>query len=309
MTNKEKQHILLDNPDALSSVLSKLELTAEVYANGDYCGAWGIDTSGSRKIPFHLIGRGRAWLHLPNDQVTPLSTGDLVIFPRDIEHVISDSEAPPAPTIINQGANTSEGDSTNVVCGFFEFTNKAAWPLLDSLPELVHLDLAQQANNSAIRLLIDLMIRELQNKQQGYYAVINQLSYLLFIEIIRQQIKQGHIESGLLVAMFDNKLSNALSLIHNHPKQQWTLESLAKASAMGRSSFASRFHTLIGMPAMQYLSHWRMQQAMQLLSNGDQSMYDIAEQVGYHSEVAFRKAFKKITGMTPGAVRRKNKLF
>lgn len=305
MSDRPNNH--LDKPDALSSVLSRLELSAEVYANGDYCGAWGIDTSGSHKIPFHLIGRGRAWLHLPDDQSIALSTGDLVLFPRDIQHVVSNSNTLPPDELINMGSSSDSGESTNVVCGFFEFANKAAWPLLDSLPELILLDLAQQANSSAIRALIDLMIRELQNEQQGYYAVINQLSYLLFIEIIRQQIQQGHLKTGLLAAMFDHKLSQVLAVIHNQPEEQWTLERLAQIAAMGRSSFATRFHELVGMPAMQYVGHWRMQLAKQLLSNTTQSMFEIAEKCGYQSEVAFRKAFKKITGVTPGKIRRDKK--
>lgn len=300
----DRPQFQLENSDALSTVLSRLELKAEVYANGDYCGAWALDTSGSRHIPFHLIGHGRAWLHFKNRESQMLSTGDLVIFPRDDEHIISESAKRPEADQVNKGPSETEGESTNVICGFFEFRNKAAWPLLDALPEVVLIGLAQQAHNSHIRQLIDMIINELHNQQQGFYAVINQLAYLLFIQIIRQQIQSGHIQSGLIAAMFDTKLSKALACIHNHPQKDWTLASLAKASAMGRSSFASRFNELVGIPAAQYLGYWRMQLAKHLLLTSDQSMLDIAERCGYQSEVSFRKAFKKITGETPGAVRR-----
>lgn len=295
----------LESPDVLSTVLSWLELKAEIYANGDYCGAWALDTSGDRHIPFHLIGQGRAWLHLKDKPSQMLSTGDLVIFPHDAQHIVSDSMTPPPSAQVNTAPNSAEGDSTNVICGFFKFQNKAVWPLLDSLPEVILLDLAQQTHSSHIRQLINMIINELQDQQQGVYTVINQLAYLLFIQVIRQQIQTSHLQTGLLAAMFDPKIAKALACIHNHSQKNWTLASLAQSAAMGRSSFASRFNELVGMPAMQYLGYWRMQQAKHLLRTTHQSMLEIAETCGYQSEAAFRKAFKKITGETPGSIRKK----
>jgi AraC family transcriptional activator of mtrCDE len=294
----------LDNPDALSSVLSQLQLTAEVYSEGDFCGAWALDTSGSRRIPFHLIGKGEAWLHIEGHTARPLSSGDLVLFPRDCQHVIASTSVEPLATLVNAEPVSDSGPITNMVCGFFEFKNQAAWPLLNSLPAVIVMDLSDQSVSSTIRSLIDLMIAELTRRAPGYYTAINQLAYLLFIQVLRQQIQLGLVDSGLLAALFDKKISSALSAIHNNPQHAWSLESLANEAAMGRSSFARHFNELAGLPPMQYLTAWRMQLAKKLLETTRYSILDIAQRCGYESDAAFRKAFKKNMGLPPGQIRK-----
>jgi AraC family transcriptional activator of mtrCDE len=297
-------YMYLDNPDALSSVLSRLQLNAEVYSDGDFCGAWAVDTSGSRRIPFHLIGRGQAWLHMNEEPTQRLSSGDLVLFPGDREHILANSSEIPPEDLINAEVAVDAGPITNLVCGFFEFKNKSAWPLLDSLAPVIVIDLSDMCMAASIRGLIDLMVAELNRREPGFYTVINHLAYLLFVQVLRQQIQQGKVNSGLLAALFDSKISNALSAIHNHPERRWTLDSLAAEAAMGRSSFARHFHELTGVPPMQYLTSWRMQEANSLLKTTKLSMAHIAEQCGYESEAAFRKAFKKNVGTPPGAIRK-----
>lgn len=298
-------NLYLKDPDALSSVLSRLQLTAEVYSNGDFCGAWAVDTSGSRRIPFHLIGRGEAWLHIEGQPTQALSAGDLIIFPRDHQHIIANSRETPAESVINAEVIIDQEPTTNMVCGFFEFKNKAAWPLLDSLASVIVMDLSDRSMSSTIRGLIDLMLAELNKRAPGFYTVINHLAYLLFIQVLRQQIEQGDVNSGLLTALFDQKISKALCAIHNHPQQRWTLEALAREATMGRSSFAQRFNELTGVPPMQYLTAWRMQEASTLLETTNHSLIHIAEVCGYESETAFRKAFKKTVGVPPGELRKR----
>ena len=297
--------IYLDgSADALSSVLAGLQLSAEVYVSGDFCGHWAVDTSGSRRVPFHLIGHGNAWLHLDGEPERRLGAGDLLIFPNDKKHIVASSEDPPEPDLVNADFSQNEGLATNLVCGFFEFQNKAAWPLLESLESVIVLELSNLSTLPQVRRLIDLLLAELNARSPGYYASINQLAYLIFIHAIRQQIDAGKVSTGLLAALFDPKISRALSAIHNDPGKPWSLPELAEEAAMGRSSFAKRFHELIGMPAMQYLTYWRMQNASNLLKNTDLSVWRIAELCGYDSEPAFRKAFKKTVGVPPGQVRR-----
>jgi AraC-like DNA-binding protein len=283
-------NIFLNNPDALSSVLSRLDLRADVYVNGDFCGAWAIDSSGSRRIPFHLVGRGEAWLHVEGEPAKLLSSGDLVLFPRAER--------------VNAELEVVDGPVTQLICGAFEFHNKAAWPLLDSLAPVIVLDLSDMCSTPAARTLIDLMVGELNQAAPGHYAAVNQLALLLFVQVIRQQIDAGSVDSGLLAALFHPRISRALGAIHNRPEERWTLESLAREAAMGRSSFAQQFNELTGIPPMQYLAVWRMQEAKLLLETTRTSVAEIAERCGYESEAAFRKAFRKITGQPPGEVRR-----
>jgi AraC-like DNA-binding protein len=293
-----------DSPDALSAVLSRLQLTADVYTNADFCGTWAVDTSGSRHIPFHLVGRGEAWLHLDDQPVRKLSSGDLVLFPRDDHHIVASSSDVPPEELINALNGQDEGPLTHLICGAFEFRNPAAWPLLDSLAAVIVLDLRDMSASPQVRTLIDLMIGELLGEAPGHCTVVNQLAYLLFIHVIRYQINNGEVNSGLLAALFDPKISKALSAIHNHADQRWTLESLAREAAMGRSAFARRFNELTGTTAMSYLTAWRMQEATTLLQDTVASVLEISERSGYESEAAFRKAYKKTTGQAPGAVRR-----
>lgn len=300
----DRPNMFIDSPDALSSVLTRLQLQAEVYVYGDFCGNWAVDTSGSRRIPFHLVGKGEAWLHMEGREPMRLSTGDLVVFPDDYPHVLASSEAPPAKEIINSDPTMGEGATTNMICGFFEFKDKSAWPLLDALEPVVVLGLSDLSSAAQTRLLIDWLIAELQREQPGYYAVLNQLAYLLFVQVVRQQVSSGRVQSGLLAALFDTRISRALAAIHNHPGEKWTLVTLADEAAMGRSSFAARFNDLTGVPPLQYLTNWRMTEATHLLKHTNLSLLDISEQCGYESEAAFRKVFKKVVGRTPGEVRR-----
>lgn len=293
-----------DQPDALSSLLQRLQLHAEVYVNGDFCGPWAVDTSGAKHMPFHLIARGEAWLHIDACEPKRLAAGDLVFFPHDNKHIVASENQCPSEQLVNADSHLNTGPVTHMVCGFFEFKNKLAWPLINTLEPVVVLDLSAMSDAPHVRTLLELMVGELKRKQPGHYAVVNHLAYLLFVEVIRQQIRAGKVASGILAALFDARISRALEVIHNQPSEPWTLELLAAKAAMGRSSFAKRFHELVGLPAMQYLLHWRMQDATAQLANTQRPMVDIALQCGYESEAAFRKAFKKATGQTPGSVRK-----
>jgi len=307
----ERPNIYLDNPDPLSSVLSKLQLSAEVYVNGEFCGDWAVDTSGNRRIPFHLIGKGEAWLHFEGKEPQQLKTGSLIIFPHDSSHIISSSVKKPASKTVNAPLISTGSNITNMICGFFDFNNKAVLPLLDSLDSVLIVDIEKKAHNStvpAVKTLLHLLLMELKREAAGFYAAINQLAYLLFIEIIRLQILEKKVDKGLISAMFDPKISLSLAAIHNAPEKQWTLESLANESIMGRSSFAQRFSELVGVTPMQYLTNWRMLEATKLLSEkASMPVSDVAELCGYRSSIAFQKAFKNNMGITPAVYRKQNK--
>ena len=301
-----RPNVYLDNPDVLSSLLSGLQLNAEIYANAELCGAWALDTSGKRRIPFHLIGSGEAWLHFDGQPAQRLMPGSLITFPHDDAYLISNSSEQPAPEIINVVPTTLKGPATHLICGFFEFGNKGACPILNSLSRAIVLDPSSLSTCPQVRILIDLIINELKQQAPGFYNVINHLAYSLFVQFMRQQIHTGMVNSGLLAALFDEKIGKALTKIHHHPDNHWTLEALARTASMGRSSFAKRFHDLVGVPAIQYLTTWRMQQAKNLLETTNLSMAHIAEKCGYNSEAAFRKAFKNVMGQTPGKIRRQS---
>lgn len=298
----EIPNIYLDDPDPLSVLLTKLSLRAEIYVNGDFCGTWAVDTGGSKRIPFHLVGSGTAWLHLDGREPKRLSSHDLVIFPKDSHHVISSTQAKPEKEAVN-APMSNDGDVTNIVCGFFEFKNPALFPILDALPEAVVLHSNAGDTGQHIELLISLILKELVSAKPGFYSVIDQMAFLIFVEVMRQQVQNKTLNTGVLSALFDPKLGRALNAIHQRPETRWTLESLAEEAHMSRSSFADAFSKSTGLSPMKYLTQWRMSEARRLLKTTQLSIAQISEQSGYESEEAFRKAFKKTLGEPPGAVR------
>jgi AraC family transcriptional regulator, activator of mtrCDE len=300
-----RPYFLSEESDGLSALIGRLQLKADIYVDGDFCGTWAMDTSGSRRIPFHLIGKGQAWLQLDDAFPRRLGPGDLVIFPRDKKHIISGQSSPVNHELLNvMPVLIPDEPITNMICGFFEFDNPIIWPILDSLDDVILLDLTECSRAPQIKIYIDLMLGELQRRNPGFIAAINQIAYLLFMEVLRHQIASEKVNAGLLSALFDKKINRALGAIHNNPEYPWSLEDLARHAAMGRSSFAKKFNELVGIPAMQYLTQWRMQIAKQLLETTLLSIGDIAGKCGYESEFAFRKAFKKSVGINAAQFRR-----
>ncbi len=294
--------------DALSDILRRMRLTAEIYARPDYCGSWAVDTSGHRKVAFHLIEKGSAWLHMDDGtDPMPLVTGDLVLFPRDAPHAIASSDSPPSRAEINRPApEVLTGPVTSLLCGFFEFESRAVWPLLDGLPEVVTLDLRETSRSPGTAALLQIIIGELTRDAPGTDAVIDELAYVLFVHVLRSQMASG-LSGGLLRALADPKVGRSLNLIHSDLAASWTVEQLAQEAAMSRSAFAKLFSELVGMSPMRYLAEWRMNEARELLETTETSMSEIAERIGYQSEVSFRKAFRKIAGEAPGSVRRRSR--
>lgn len=270
-------------------------------------GEWAIDTSGERKATFHMVARGGCWLHLPDqEQPIALASGDLIVFPHDAIHTISNSElAPAADFPRNQvpGPET-KGPAATLICGYFEFERQSWNPLLDALPQVLVIRNEESASVPLMETLERVMTYEVESGQLGSALLIDKLSEILFIHVIRSYLAQSHDE-GFIAALADAQIGKALSSIHEDAGYHWSVESLAKESGMSRSAFAERFNRLVAMTPMQYLTHWRMTQAHELFKSSQQSVAQVAANSGYQSEVAFAKAFKKHFGYGPGQVRRK----
>ena len=270
----------------------------------EFCGRWAMDTSGQHRAPFHLITRGSGWLHAPGQQPRQLTGGELVIFPRDAQHTISHNDLPPDPIDINKPPPQElTGSVTGILCGYFEFDQQAAAPLLNALPAMVVMDLRDTASHRDTAALIQLWINECATDALGADFAIDQLAYVVFVHMLREQIASGALQ-GPLSALTDARLGPVLHHIHVNPGADHSVDKLASEAGMSRSSFSQHFKEMTGFTPAQYVTHWRMQLATKLLRKGDQSIASIAEQVGYGSEVAFRKAYRGHTGTPPGRVRR-----
>ena len=191
-----------------------------------------------------------------------------------------------------------------MVCGAVRFDDPLAQRLIEQLPPLLTIEAADPAN-PWIHTTIRLMVEEVRTMRPGGDAVITRVSDILVIQAIRSWLERPEAPgSGWLGALRDPLIGRSLALIHRDPMQPWSVESIARAIGISRSAFAARFQALMGEPPMHYLRTWRMQVAAQRLRQGATSVGDVAEQLGYNSEAAFNRAFKKTIGLTPGAVRR-----
>jgi AraC family transcriptional regulator, activator of mtrCDE len=296
--------------DILSDYLKTFQLNAHVFLHSNFCGTWAVDTSGEEKATFHMIARGAAWLHLP-DGTPPIAlrSGDVVVFPHDAIHTISNSETPPPPEQPrNQPSQaTDEGPNTTLICGYFEFERHSWNPLLKALPDVMVIKSEDTANTALMDDIIRNIIYETETEGAGSDVVIDKLSEVLFIHLVRTHMQQQNTSHGFITALANRQISKAMASFHADPANSWSVENLATKAGMSRSAFADKFHKLVNMTPMQYVTCWRMQRAHERLATTKESVNQVAEQSGYQSEAAFAKAFKKHFGFGPGAVRNKNK--
>lgn len=292
--------------DVLSSILAAYNLRARIDTNPRLCGEWQLSTAGTGNASFHLVGEGGCFLHMEDAPVRRLEAGDLLLLPHDAWHLLSSREDVPDKgnhlTLV-EGADPPDTPVTQLLCGHFEFDSGRRNPLLEALPESIiirHTEAGERLGRLAW-----LMSSELREQSPGYRPVLDRLSDTLFVMAVRHYIcsRSGHETGSLLAALADERLRRALDALHADPGAAWTLEGLAGEAAMSRTSFAERFHALVGQTPIDYLTQWRMVLAERLLRDGRESVAGVMEQVGYASEASFRKAFKRVHGYGPGRLR------
>jgi AraC family transcriptional regulator, activator of mtrCDE len=295
--------------DILSEILRTLRLRATVFLHACFYGDWAVDTSGERRATFHMIASGDCWLHLPDrTDPIPLSDGDLIVFPHDARHTLSNSEEPPDESApLNQLPEQENARSgVNLICGFFDFDRHGWNPLIDTMPEVMVIRNEGKQGTPLSDALGYLLRHEVEAELMGSDLVIDKLSEVLFIYVVRSHVS-SETEKGFMSALADMKIGKALKKIHETPASPWSVEKMAQVAGMSRSAFSKRFTQLVKLSPIQYLSCWRMTLANELLMNTSQSVAQAAEQSGYESVEAFAKAFKKHFGYGPGKARKKNK--
>lgn len=294
--------------DALNAVLKGLKLKAEVYQHANFCGSWGVNTSGSTHVPFHLVASGHCYLHIEGQAPRLLEQGDLVVFPRDNQHLLSSEKSLTGSESINQPRDPQpDEDFVRLICGHFLFESQASWPILDSLADVLVLCSARSPALKGLEALLQLIMDELTQAHPGTQAVVEHLAQALFVKIVRTQFcsREG---IGLLSALLDPRLSKAMSGIHLEPQKSWSLQSLAHAAGMSRTSFTEYFGKKVGMTPLRYVTQWRMRLACVYLTTSQYGLTQIAEDCGYSSDISFRKAFKNEIGTTPASYRRQHAL-
>ncbi len=303
--------------DAFSAwLIEGLEVTSTLFHVGQYCGAWQASTSGHRRASFHLVLHGRCWLHLPERAGRParsvaLAAGDAVFLLDDVAHCLSPHALPPAAGAehARHGAMTpldavslAAPDSLGLACGFFEFKSGLDGLMLDLLPDHVIARHDQPALHGA-RQIFELIRAEAHLDPHTPSPLIARLTSLLFLYTLRALDSNDELTPCFWALLRRPAFAPLVAAIVAEPGRRWTTASMADFAHMSRARFCKLFAELCGQPPAQFLTLVRMKLAASMLSTGT-SMPDAAEQVGYQSESAFAQAFKRVTGVQPGAWRR-----
>lgn len=296
--------------DTLTQVLNLARLKSSVYCRSELGSPWGLHFAPRACAVFHVLYRGNGYFRLQSDSaILPLCEGDVLLLPGGEEHALL--ETPNAPTFGNLELDQwgecalmrwSESPSAVVLCGTFDFEFAETAAFLKHLPRVIHLP---HQPGSALSATLEMMAREAEAMRPAKEVVLRRLADILFVQMIQRWVEiQGVTNSGWLGALHDPLIGKALNLIHTQPEQPWTVASLARAVASSRSAFAARFSALTGEPPMEYLTRWRMQMAARLLAQqADLRVNEAAARVGYRSEAAFSKAFKRVMGSAPRGYR------
>lgn len=288
-------------------LLGSLELQTTLFHLGQYCGSWKASTSGLARAGFHVILNGGCWLHLPDTQERhALDAGDAVLFLRDVNHLLSPHEdvaqASSAPRTAMTPLDLPAPCSTALACGFFDFKAPLNDVFLGSLPPYVVVSQSQTALRE-VRPIFDLILAEAQGASKEPSPLITRLVDLLFFYVVRELCQRHEVSAGLWAVLARPEFASLLEAIVNEPGRDWSVEDMADLSRMSRATFFKRFTQTAGTSPSQFLAQIRMKLARQLIGEG-MSLARAAEAVGYQSDAAFSRAFKKITGTLPGACRR-----
>ncbi len=290
--------------DVLNKLFSTFNVSAEIFHNGQYCGNWTIDTSGASYLSFHVITHGQCYLRVEDQSadIVTLKQGDLVLFPHDAKHCISNEPSFKSAINASQSSTYEAGvidGATGLVCGYFVYQHPLIEQLTEHLPQSIIIT-KDNKDNAKLSRFIQLMIEESLPANKGSSFILEKLSECLLASLFREYLS---LEQGLFAALANERLSASVAAIIRQPEQKWSLNSLAELSHMSRTSYAELFKKVVGLPVMEYLTQWRISVAYGLLKDPAESTLSVAQQVGYENESSFSKAFKRVLGLSPGEVR------
>jgi AraC-like DNA-binding protein len=314
--------------DALSDVLRAVRLSGAFFFDVHACAPWVAETplgksvvnamfpGSDHLISYHAILEGECWCTLDGEEPIKLSAGDIVVLPQGDTHVLATEigmrkspemsmyrrpDSGRMPARISVG--TSGGAAAHFVCGFLGCDSRPYNPLLTALPRVIRIS---NHASGALGAYFRAALAESDGRMGGE-CMLGRISELMFVDVVRRYL-EGLPESrtNWLSGLRDPYVGRALTALHEDPARDWSLEALAQVAALSRSAFAERFVEFVGQPPMQYLTNWRMQLATNYLRAGNDPIAVIAHKIGYDSEAAFSRAFKKTVGAPPSEWRERH---
>ncbi|HLG54360.1 MAG TPA: AraC family transcriptional regulator [Vicinamibacterales bacterium] len=314
--------------DALSDVLRAVRLTGAVFFDVRASEPWvaetpaGCDIVGTifpdaeHLISYHVVTAGTCWACAIGDEPIQLSVGDVIVFPHGDAHVMSSAPGMREPPDLTRFRHPSNGQlpfsmsmgpsdtaPANLVCGFLGCDARPFNPVLEALPNVIRVS---DRAGGAIAAFVQFAVAESKARRIGGECVLGHLSELMFVDVVRQYLETLPADrTGWLAGLREPFVGRALTALHQTPARDWTIEALAHDVGLSRSALAERFTQFVGQPPMQYLASWRMQLAANHLLSGMDNVATVAARVGYESEAAFSRAFKKAVGSPPSQWRKR----
>jgi AraC-like DNA-binding protein len=317
--------------DALSEAIRAVRLTSALFFNGEFSAPWRFATPSQDKIApivspeserlvlFHLVTDGEATARTAGHDDVALTAGDIVVFPRGDAHEMWNGRTSrlfPGARLsskLAKGELAAEkwggsGRVTRIICGYLGCERHADSSFLSGLPPIFRVNVRSSPAGAWIESAIRSGVSEIESQRAGRLAVLAKLAETLFVETLCRYMDELPPErTGWLATARDAKVGQALALLHRDPARAWTLPDLARESGTSRTVLADRFGALMGESPLAYLARWRLQLAARRLTTTDRKVLQVAYDVGYESEAAFSRAFRRVFGMPPARYRRERK--
>lgn len=326
--------------DTLSEVLRCVRLRGVLFFYVEGVAPWAAASPAASEIAaaimpgvehvmqYHVVIEGACWGAVIGEPPVRLGKGDVIVFPHGDAHVISSAPGMQAqverglyfqsrpeqlPFILDMQPEAGSiarldgggAERTIVACGFFGCDMRPFNPLIATLPRLLRVSAPPPGDLDPIAEFIRMAVTESNQKRPGGEALLERLSEMMFVEVLRRYLAGlPDTQTGWLAGLRDRLVGRALALLHDRPAEPWTVELLARRVGLSRSALHERFVAFVGQPPMHYLANWRMQLASGLLAGSNASVASVALEVGYESEAAFSRAFRRATGLPPAAWRR-----
>jgi len=325
--------------DTLSDLLRSVRLRGAVFFYVSFRDRWSAEAPAAKEVAkavlpgcehvmeYHMVAKGNGWAAVSGLPPVKLAAGDIVMFPQGDGHVLSSApdvaplprstewvfarrnDPKPVPISYHNGvvdAGTpmpAEDADAILVCGFLGCDLRPFNPLVAALPRILHLPAARAGD--WVARVIDQAVVESNDRRPGSDAVLERLSEMMFVDAARRYLDDLPADAtGWLAGLRDRFVGKALELLHERADQAWSVDDLAREVGLSRSALHERFVQYLGKPPMQYLASWRIQLGARLLRESSRNVATIAVEVGYDSEAAFSRAFRRIVGMPPAAWRK-----
>jgi AraC-like DNA-binding protein len=313
--------------DALSEVLKVVRLEGALYFHGEFSAPWCVSTRPAAVAPYlsrkaghliiyHFLTEGRAYARLAGGRQEELTAGDIVVFPHGETHLMGNgSPERPVDSLTTFAANLAQGfkvarfggggEITRFVCGYMVCESRLSEVFLGGLPKILKVHVTKEPADQWLENSIRFSVGEGTGLDAGSSLVLAKLAEVLFVETLRRYISElPPDETGWLAGARDPAIGKALALLHKEPSHPWTIAELARRAGLSRTRLAERFRHLLGAAPMTYLTRWRLKLGADILRSTEESVAEVAARVGYGSEAAFNRAFRRLFDCPPAQFRR-----